>query len=97
MGFHTSEGIKEIINTLKAETLTPQESVDLFVSFANGYAPRLCDYLLQHYDHKNLRFPTSENTVDVIKYLPFFYRMNSPEEFDRSYPLMTLVDTEDYQ
>ena len=97
VGFHTSEGIKETINALKAATLTPQESVDLFVSFANGYAPRLCDYLLQHYDHKNLRFPTSENTVDVIKYLPFFYRMNSPEEFDRPYPLMTLVDTEDYQ
>jgi hypothetical protein len=95
MGFHTSEGIKEIINSLNTPSLTPQESVDLFVSFTNGYAPRLCDYLLQHHDHKNLRFPTSDNTVDVIKYLPFFYRMNSPEEFDRPYPLMTLVDTDD--
>ena len=69
-----------------------EERVDLFVSFANGYIPSVCTYLLEQYGAKNLKYPTMDNDMDVVKYLPFFWRMNSPEEFDRVYPLMTLVD-----
>jgi hypothetical protein len=89
--------VKELINMLKAKTLTEQEGVDLFVDITNGYAPPLCDYLLSEYGSQNLKFPTQNNAIDVAKHLPFYYRMNSPEEFDRSYPLITIVDVKDIE
>jgi hypothetical protein len=95
VGSYTCEGIKETIHDLKARSLNGQERADLFVSFANGYIPPLCTYLLEQYGAKNLKYPTLDNDMDVVKYLPFFWRMNSPEEFDRVYPMMTLVDQGD--
>ena len=89
---YVCENIKETIHDLKARSLDEEERVDLFVSFANGYIPSVCTYLLEQYGAKNLKYPTMDNDMDVVKYLPFFWRMNSPEEFDRVYPLMTLVD-----
>lgn len=89
---YVCENIKETIHDLKARSLDEEECVDLFVSFANGYIPSVCTYLLEQYGAKNLKYPTLDNDMDVVKYLPFFWRMNSPEEFDRVYPLMTLVD-----
>ena len=92
---YTFKNAKQTIALLKAPTLTPDEEAYLFVDFANGLIPPVCAYLLKKYGSKNLRFPTIDNKMDVVKYLPFFHRMNSPEEFDRAYPLMTLVSTED--
>jgi hypothetical protein len=93
VGMQFSENVKQVIQTLKAPTLSQDESVDLFVDFTNGYLPPLCEYILSQYGGKNLKFPTKDNNIDVVKHLPFFWRMNSPEEFDRSYPLLTMVDS----
>ena len=92
VGTYISEGIKETIHDLRAYSLGGQEHADLFVAFANGYIPSICTYLLERYGDKNLIYPTGDNNVDVVKHLPFFWRMNSPEEFDRVYPMMTLID-----
>ncbi len=93
VGMQYNENAKKTIELLKAPTLSQNESVDLFVDFTNGYIQPFCEYLLSQYGGKNLKFPTKDNDVDVVKHLPFFWRMNSPEEFDRVYPLMTMVDS----
>ena len=97
VGTYICDDIKETIKGLKAKSLKGQETADLFVSFTNGYTPALCDYLLQEYGSKNLRLPTQRNDIDVVKYLPFYWRMNSPEEFDRSYPLMTMISEDVFE
>lgn len=94
IGMHTAGQVKECIKLLKAPTVTKDEEASLFVDFANGYIPPICDYLLKEYGSKNLKMPVSE-TLNVVKYLPFFHRMNSPEEFDRPYPAITMIDAED--
>ena len=93
VGTYITQGLKPVIRDLKASTLPMQKTVDLYVTFTNGYIPSLCTYLLAQYGSHNLKFPTDNNTIDVVKHLPFYWRMNSPEEFDRSYPMITLVDT----
>jgi Protein of unknown function (DUF3843) len=95
VGTYTFKNVKQVIRLLKAPKLTPDEEAYLFVDFANGYIPPICDYLLKKYGGKNLRFPTTDNTMDVVKYLPFFHRMNSPGEFARAYPLITVISSED--
>ena len=92
VGTYIMDGVKPVIRDLKALTLPMQKTVDLYITFTNGYIPPLCTYLLAQYGSKNLKFPTDNNTIDVVKHLPFYWRMNSPEEFDRSYPMITLVD-----
>ena len=92
VGTYVCNEIKETIHDLRAYSLNVQERADLFVSFANGYIPSVCTYMLEQYGDKNLKYPTGDNSVDVVKHLPFFWRMNSPEEFDRVYPMMMLID-----
>jgi Protein of unknown function (DUF3843) len=94
VGVLTLGAIKETIHKLQAPQLTGQEQADLFLDFANGYNPDFCAYLLTKFETKNLKYPTKDIKVKVIKHLPFFWRMNSPEEFDRKYPMMTLVDAD---
>ena len=94
VGIYTFARAKNVIHLLKKTTLTNQEKADLCVDFINGYNPDLCNYLIAQFGGDNIEFPTQDTDVDVIKHLPFFWRMNSPEEFERSYPLMTLVDSD---
>jgi hypothetical protein len=94
IGMQTCGGVKEVIKLLKAPTLTKDQEASLFIDFANGYVPPVCAYFLSQYDGKNIKMPTNES-VDSVKHLPFFYRMNSPEEFDRPYPLITMIHQED--
>lgn len=94
VGMHTAGAVRECIKLLKAPTITKDEQASLFVDFANGYIPPICDYLLKEYGGKNLKMPVSE-TLDVVKHLSFFQRMNSPEEFDRPYPSITMIDDKD--
>jgi hypothetical protein len=94
VGMHTAGAVKECVKLLKAPTITKDEQASLFVDFANGYIPPICDYFLKEYGGKNLKMPVSE-TLDVVKYLAFFQRMNSPEEFDRPYPAITMIDDRD--
>jgi Protein of unknown function (DUF3843) len=93
VGVYTCQNVKSLITLLKAPKLTMDEVAYLFVDLSNGYVPPLCDYLLKKYGTKNVRFPTIDNTMDAVKYLPFFHRMNSPEEFDKSYPMITVMNT----
>ena len=97
VGTYICNDIKETIRDLKGQPLQGHAQADLFVTFINGYIPPICTYLLQTYGSKNLKFPTSYNTIDVVKHLPFYWRMNSPEEFDRVYPMMTLVDKSHFE
>ena len=97
VGTYICDDIKETIKGLKAKSLTGQETADLFVTFTNGYTPTLCDYLLEQYGSKNLTLPTQRNEMNIVKYLPFYWRMNSPEEFDRSYPLLTMVSEDVFE
>lgn len=93
VGMHTAGAVKECVKLLKAPSITKDEQASLFVDFANGYIPPICDFFLKEYGGKNLKMPVSA-TLDVVKYLPFFQRMNSPEEFDRPYPAIMMIDTE---
>jgi Protein of unknown function (DUF3843) len=97
VGTYVCQGIAETVRDLRAYSLNGQKTADLFVSFANGYIPPICTYLLKQYGGRNLKYPTQDNPVDVVKHLPFFWRMNSPEEFNRVYPLMTLIYNEDIE
>jgi Protein of unknown function (DUF3843) len=94
VGMHTAGRVRECVQLLKAPTISKDKTASLFVDFANGYIPAICDYLLSEYGGKNIKMPVNE-TLDVVKHLPFFQRMNSPEEFDRPYPLITMIHDED--
>jgi hypothetical protein len=89
-------GAKETINALKAKTLSPEDSVELFISLSNGYAPQVAQYFLENYPTKNVKIPYSSQ-IDALKSMPYFWRFNSPEEFDKVYPLYTTVNDEQFE
>ncbi len=91
LGSYVFNDAKKVVENLSATRLNEEDTVDLFVDMTNGYNPLLCTYLLEKYGDKNVKLPF-HTTVDVPKHLPFYWRMNSPEEFDRPYPQTTIID-----
>jgi hypothetical protein len=97
MFFNKNEGlmffheVREIIQYLTANTLSKKESMLLFSYIVKDYSPKLGRYLLETYGAKNLIFPIESTKMDVLTYLDFFWRLHSPEEFDKEYPLLTVM------
>jgi hypothetical protein len=84
--------VRGVIHRLTSKNLTKREQVDLYISLANGFHPQVVTFLLETYGSDNLKFPFDSDEIDMKKALPFFWRMNSPEEFDPVYPMMTMVE-----
>ena len=89
-------GAKETIDALKAKNLPPEDSVELFISLSNGYAPQVAQYFLENYPTKNVKIPGSSQ-INALKNMPYFWRFNSPAEYDKIYPLYTTVNDEQFE
>ena len=84
-------GPKETIDALKAKNLSVEESVELFISLSNGYAPQVAQYFLENYPTQNVKTPGSSQ-INALKNMPYFWRFNSASEYDKAYPLYTTVN-----
>ena len=86
-------GAKETIDALKAKNLPRENSVELFISLSNGYAPQVAQHFLENYPTKNVKMPGSSQ-IDALKNMPYFWRFHSAEEYDKVYPLYTTLNDE---
>jgi hypothetical protein len=89
-------GAKETIDALKAKNLPLEDSVELFISLSNGYAPQVAQYFLENYPTKNVKIPGSSQ-INALKNMPYFWRFNSPAEYDKIYPLYTTINDEEVE
>jgi hypothetical protein len=86
-------GPKETTDALQAKTLSKEDSTELFISLSNGYAPQVAQYFLDNYPTENVKVP-GLSKIDALKNMPYFWRFNSPEEYDEVYPLYTTLSDE---
>ncbi len=86
-------GTKETIDALQAKTLSREDSTELFISLSNGYHPQVAQYFLENYPTINIKMP-GLSQINALKNMPYFWRFNSPEEFDKAYPLYTTLSDE---
>jgi hypothetical protein len=102
MFFHEGVGqlfqddVSKLIEMLNAKELDMKTSGKLFSEVIRYYNHALLRYLFSKYPMKNIKFPVNTR-VDVIPFLEYFWRYKSPEEFDKEYPMMMMVDGEEFK
>ncbi|MEK7255011.1 MAG: hypothetical protein AAB316_09720 [Bacteroidota bacterium] len=92
IGMITLQDIRETMILLKKGSLTHDEKVDLFYDLLANYQPRVAEYMLQTFGNKNFENPHAASEVDAWRDRHFYWRFYNPQEFDKEYPIITMVD-----
>lgn len=90
-GVFMSPVIPEVIRLMQADTLSQQESDQLFYALFKECDPALARLLVERYSGKNLRFPVLNDPDFVAKHFEFFLRYYNPDDFREVVPNLSLV------